>query len=81
MFRVICVDSNGAPELSESEVYSVLHQRVNQYWGNLGYRLLEATPNEAGTIHTEYFDAKRFIPLSNIDEKELSTNKEIYQTI
>ena len=71
--RVICIDAENAPTLKHLEVYTVIHQRINVDWGTLGYKLLEAQTSDPLQF-TEYFNASRFAPLSEIDEIKFERN-------
>ncbi len=82
MFKVICVNNKPFPNswvydwnTVEGESYTVIFEK-NSFTKDLvfevGYVL-----NEDPYNYERAFDKSRFIPLSNIDEKELSTNKNL----
>lgn len=76
--KVLCVDAGyklrpdnsfgNAPELIEGAIYTVIRDIVTEY-GTKGYLLEEAK----GTHHSlGAFRADRFVPLSDIDEREMA---------
>lgn len=83
MFKVICIDASDDPncftgcDVVEGQIYTVVEEADLSFGKN--YQLQRQLVYVLAEMGTEWcYDARRFMPLSDVDEMELVNAKKEY---